>query len=684
MDAATTIAAAREQARPIVTPFSTGPRGGREARDDPRSQWIGDAMLVLPIVRREWPRIRSESEALLLEVGKDLRIAGIWAAAAFEREGLPGLAAGLAAIAGLLRELWDDLLPARARARENALANLYEHLGARLPAIEIGEDDRPALEACATLLDELHAAAMDRFAPPPMPKLARAELARLRASLPEVAPAGSDAATDAGADAEVAEDRSQGTGPKGQDLDARPSAAGSAPKPAADASSAPSAPSPSKGPAAPRVASPERTASPPPAPPTIDGDDDEAVQRFVGGLSQGMIKAAVALRRRRAADPLAYRLLRIAAWVRAAPPAAQAGRTTLAGLRPDARRSLEAMRANGKWAALVDAAESAFARPEARFHLDLHRFTLDALAGLGAEYAEARSATLGELAGLLRRMPGLVDLADREGLPLADDETRALFAREGLLGASAGAVGAAVSRDMSSGEGLSATGGVVGAASGSYAPPLVAPPPLPLTPVGVVAPAAGSRAPPLVAPPGTPPTRPPRDPAQGPVGAATPRADTIGASTSPQGQVPSNLSEQPGPGSADLPGLVAAAQARAAAGDPGGALALLQRTIDAAPSPRARFAARTALADLCRAVGQAPIAAALYAALEREARARELFTWEPALCAPVLEGLLLTPGASADERARVFADLCLLDPGAALRLCAAAPAPTTPSPSASR
>ncbi|MCB9570444.1 MAG: hypothetical protein H6710_25060, partial [Myxococcales bacterium] len=56
-----------------------------------------------------------------------------------------------------------------------------------------------------------------------------------------------------------------------------------------------------------------------------------------------------------------------------------------------------------------------------------------------------------------------------------------------------------------------------------------------------------------------------------------------------------------------------------------------------------------------------------------------LAAWEPALVAPVLEGLLRAGEPAGDERARIFAELAALDPGAAARLALAATT-TAPAP----
>jgi type VI secretion system ImpA/VasJ family protein len=135
-----------------------------------------------------------------------------------------------------------------------------------------------------------------------------------------------------------------------------------------------------------------------------------------------------------------------------------------------------------------------------------------------------------------------------------------------------------------------------------------------------------------------------------------------------------NAGEAAGPRSADATSLaaaVAAARAQSARGEPHAAVVALQRVIDHLGAPRERFCGRLELAHLCLDAGLQPVAAALFAALDDEARARGLDTWEPSLAAAALAGRLkaLDDAARADEgRDALFARLCAVDPGAAARL----------------
>jgi type VI secretion system protein VasJ len=127
----------------------------------------------------------------------------------------------------------------------------------------------------------------------------------------------------------------------------------------------------------------------------------------------------------------------------------------------------------------------------------------------------------------------------------------------------------------------------------------------------------------------------------------------------------------PGSGAGADPTAEAVGEAKSlfATGKGAEALALLQVRVQTADSGRARFRLRLELAKLC-APNQPAVARALYAALARECTAHDLDTWEPALTAECLEGLLSSraSGALSEEDAGYFQRLCRISPSAAARV----------------
>jgi len=100
----------------------------------------------------------------------------------------------------------------------------------------------------------------------------------------------------------------------------------------------------------------------------------------------------------------------------------------------------------------------------------------------------------------------------------------------------------------------------------------------------------------------------------------------------------------------------------------------LQERVQALGSGRPQFEARLALAKVCGAAGQTAVARALYTILDQESTQHELDSWEPALAAQCLEGLLISvralkPSAPLPaEFAAHYQRLCKLSLAAALRI----------------
>ncbi|RKG84544.1 hypothetical protein D7V88_21750 [Corallococcus terminator] len=159
-------------------------------------------------------------------------------------------------------------------------------------------------------------------------------------------------------------------------------------------------------------------------PPSAELASPEAATDFLRNVGASLVSAAGLVRRANTADPLAYRMLRTGLWLHLSqPPAPGANaRTSLPPFPPALRERLERMATHARWAELLEEAESALMQH--RFALELQRQVANALAGLGATHASAREALMLELAALLRRMPGVVDLVASDGTPLTDAATK--------------------------------------------------------------------------------------------------------------------------------------------------------------------------------------------------------------------------------------------------------------------
>lgn len=169
----------------------------------------------------------------------------------------------------------------------------------------------------------------------------------------------------------------------------------------------------------PSDASPSAGAPPGPEPlPALAVDLDADLQRALEALG----RCAHRLRDLTPADPRPIRLLRAALWhgLHVLPRANPDRTTGLVGLDARDRDLLTDLDARACWPALLARSENLLAHH--RLALDLQRHSARALVSLGA--ASAGLALRAELAALLSRLPGLLDLRDRDGVALADPHTR--------------------------------------------------------------------------------------------------------------------------------------------------------------------------------------------------------------------------------------------------------------------
>ena len=361
-----------------------------------------------------WPKVIQLGDVVLKRQAKDLRVACHLVLGRYRSGGLAGLALGVSVLAEISDLYWDTMQPpaSRVRGRLGALRGLLDQLEPELTGYQPKAEDRAAIiqlkVAIARLQTVLRARLGDQA---PVLRLLIQTVEQLAMTVAEPPPP-----------PPVLETR-----PPPPPVTATP------PKPpppsvtATPAASTPAAPTPT-------VAAPTPVA----AAPSGDGATPAAIDRFLRGLGEELVKLAGALRKARSTDPLAYRLIRTGLYVYiAAPPPSQAdGNTTIPGLSEKDRERLEGLRTNGRWAELLEASESLL--PASRYALDLHRHSAEALQRLGGEHENGRRALISELGALVKRMPRVLELKDRDGAPLADDATRGWIEAD-VLGGGGGA-----------------------------------------------------------------------------------------------------------------------------------------------------------------------------------------------------------------------------------------------------
>ncbi len=351
----------------------------------------------------DWVQVGKLAGEILQKKSKDVLIAaymgyGLYAA----KRSLGGLLDGLVLMAELLERYWDTLFPelARTKARANAVGWFVQRSTNGLLGVNVSAADRETIESLLPAAQRLGELSRTKFPSggPAFGPLFEA-LERLKLQLPPEAP------------------------PE------PPPSAAPAPQTAATPAVASGEPVPAPAPTAASLAAPP--------PPAASGD----VEAYLRGLSEALSTTADNLRHANLADPLAYRLLRAGLWLGLAqvPPKGPNGRAPFPPLRAAFRLQLDTMAANAKWPELIEEAESALTQN--RFNLDLSRFTARALAALGASHEAARKAVEAEVAALVRRLPGVVELLANDGTAVADGQTRAWLEMEVSVqtGAAAGA-----------------------------------------------------------------------------------------------------------------------------------------------------------------------------------------------------------------------------------------------------
>jgi type VI secretion system protein VasJ len=350
---------------------------GDPVRDEPEFEQLQTEVrkLELPAgVQPDWAAVADLCLGILRGKSKDLLPACFLSFALFRLRGYEGLAAGLQLLLEMVEQHWEGLYPdlKRIRGRFSAIEWFTHRTALEAGARGPGSGEMPALESSRERVGRL-GETLERKA-----EGGWALLGELRAALEEA----SNRAT---------------------------------------VSSAP-APTPGSAPGAPATApSGGAVATPVPTGP-IAGETGAA--QTLEAIRSAAYRLADFLRTGDPRNPLAYRLPRVAAWLslREVPPAT-AGVTQIPGYQPaDLGRSLREASDRGQWKGVLEQTEGRIAG--AVLWLDLHRYAWQALDALGPDFAPAAEAVAGEVAGLLRRLPGVETLKFANGEPLADEATR--------------------------------------------------------------------------------------------------------------------------------------------------------------------------------------------------------------------------------------------------------------------
>lgn len=342
----------------------------------------------------DWRVVCELAERLLRDKGKDLLVASYLAIGLLERQGYPGLAAGVDVLAGLCDNFWDGLFPElrRLRARINAL----EWFAGRLEKVletrsDPGESDREPLEACVAGLSKLIEDPGGRFGQEG-PNLGPARRA-LKGKLDLV--------------------------PKPPEPEPEPQSE-TAQQPAAVATPAPA-----------QVAPPP----PPPPPEPEPATTPESVLEQLARFRKQQLEYARVLLEDDDANPRGYLLLREAVW--SEQTLADRDRESVGGDEFLAVQQKDL--AEGEYEAVLERCEKLLL--EHPLWLDLQMLTAHALEGMGRRYRKAHSAVLAALTFLLNRNPGLAAHKNLKGQAFASDAAQVWLQNEVLVGPAGASAG---------------------------------------------------------------------------------------------------------------------------------------------------------------------------------------------------------------------------------------------------
>ena len=155
-------------------------------------------------------------------------------------------------------------------------------------------------------------------------------------------------------------------------------------------------------------------------PPPVTSVD--VADQVVGKVREALFAVAEALQEANAADPKAFRLRRVAAWLNFdGAPAFEDGRLLVRGPDPEQCARLRSALESDPQGVLREAEAALQSFP---LWIDASYLAILALRRFGASRAEACDAVRLETVGFVRRMPGLLELAFADDVPLADPDTR--------------------------------------------------------------------------------------------------------------------------------------------------------------------------------------------------------------------------------------------------------------------
>ncbi|HEU4566265.1 MAG TPA: type VI secretion system protein TssA [Gemmatimonadaceae bacterium] len=158
-------------------------------------------------------------------------------------------------------------------------------------------------------------------------------------------------------------------------------------------------------------------------------DRNDAAQRVIG--------AARFLRRTEPRNPASYLMLRALRWGELRADGATPDPKLLEAPTTQVRTQLRGLVLDSAWEQLLELAETVMGTPVGRGWLDLQRYALTALQGMGEDYAVVAAAIRAELRALLAAVPALPTMTLMDDMPTANGATLEWLRESGLIGGEA-------------------------------------------------------------------------------------------------------------------------------------------------------------------------------------------------------------------------------------------------------
>jgi type VI secretion system protein VasJ len=349
----------------------------------------------------DWHWIIERSGSLLKTESRDIWLVAWLGNALVRTRGAAGLASCLQLTADLLENFWEHVHPARHMGRSNALMKLRDSCLESLqgaPGVEplpLGEHDREQLKLSREAIERINTAIDSHTDGNPGP-YNRASMNRLERLL---------------------DDKVRQLKPKNALKKAFDGLTGKQESPE---------PSRQQQPEANHTTQPANNSAPTSLTSSTqekqyDFSDQQQVRKYLTDLKKPAIELHQAALQKGILDPLPYRWIRIVFW---SPLNFSPGHKVVPFHPPNSQlqERLHKLWQNRDWQTLFTEAEKNF-RIYAVW-LDLQRYVCDAAEGLGSKHAAIAEAVRLETTFLLRRLPHLVNMQYRDGVPLVGPETQ--------------------------------------------------------------------------------------------------------------------------------------------------------------------------------------------------------------------------------------------------------------------